>query len=102
MKHDVAHRVAMALFYLCDVDGIAYTTQVFRICRTLAKSFTTHVIKTLVHFCFATTVMLPTTEAVWQTNKDEIEVIAGFPDVCCAVDGTLIRIKRFADDEDYR
>nr|AIG56313.1 secreted protein [Achlya hypogyna] len=100
-QHDVADRVAVCLFYFTHVDGYDCAVQVFGICRTLAKTFTSQVTTILANFCFAPTVELPTTASAWHANMNAFEAVAGFPNVCCAVDGTLIRIKMFADHEGW-
>ncbi|OQR85682.1 hypothetical protein ACHHYP_20558 [Achlya hypogyna] len=88
-QHDVADRVAVSLFYFTHVDGYDCAGQIF-------------VTIILVKFFFASMVAPPTTASGWHANMEAFETFAGFPNVCCAVDGTLIRIKRFADHEDCR
>ncbi len=100
-QHSVSDRVAVAMFYLAHVDGFDCTGQVFGICRTLAKRFTDQVVHVLVKFYLRSTIAFPKSKEGWRRNQAEFEAIAGFPSVCCAIDGTLIRIRRFADHEGW-
>ncbi|ETV66984.1 hypothetical protein H257_16674 [Aphanomyces astaci] len=93
----VDDRVACAMHYLTHADGYDATALVFRISKTMVRTYTLQVCQVLCQCYLADAVGMPTSQAAWETIRGGFEDVAGVPNAYGAIDGTLIAIKRFTD-----
>ena len=91
----IPDRVACCLHYLTHSDGYKSTGALLGISTTRVRVYCRQVIQILVSCHLSSTVCLPKTHHEWATTRNDFEKIAGMSDVYGAIDGSLIRIKRF-------
>ena len=93
--------VAITLHYLTHAGSIVVSASVFGASKTSAIRFIWMVIEVLITSLKSQFVKLPETFEGWIQVANGFEVIAGFPKVCGAVDGSLFTIERPRDYEGW-
>lgn len=97
----IRDRLAVTIHYLTHSSNIRQSGQIFGISKSRVVEFMKEVMPIIVHDIRQRHLRLPTTEAGWREISDGFESIAHFPNVCGAIDGSLIRIHRPKDYEGW-
>lgn len=96
----IKDRVAVTLSYLTHSDGFADAGQVFGISESRAHSYVSQVVSVLLLY-LEESIHLPNTCGEWAINAFGFETISGIPNVVGAIDGSLVKVKRFHDHEGW-
>lgn len=98
VKVDITRRVAVTMIYLSSGGTIYSAATVMGMSKSSAVVYVNQVLTVLVRMA-KDEIKLPITQAEIEDIQYGFEMIAGFPDVIGAVDGTLLRISRPSEHE---
>jgi hypothetical protein len=88
----IRDRVAVSLYYLMNGGTFHSAGNVFGISKTRTIAYVNEVIRVLLTYR-KNTIKLPNSYNDWKIVVKGFEKICGFPNVCGAIDGTLIPVK---------
>ncbi|KAF0734636.1 hypothetical protein Ae201684_008713 [Aphanomyces euteiches] len=96
----IVDRVAVAINYLTHGGELFSSGQVFGMSEARAHTYSGEVIDVLMLY-LEETIHLPDTPDAWRRITEGFERQTGFPGVVGAIDGSLVKIKRFKDHEGW-
>lgn len=89
----VVDRVAVTMHYITHADGYDQAGSIFGMGKSSVFRYVKEVIEVLITYS-KEVISLPSSREEWVSISEGFEKVQGFPNVCGAIDGTLIRVKK--------